>query len=191
MNLKIKESRKLKNVTDKIQSIILNSLLVVYIAVSLLSLENCTTRKDNASTAEKLVQNKTEIIKLLLNEFDAEVFDCTVKDIFRKAIVLDTTLLGISRKDGEVFLSAKVNNPCVDKYFVKLKCTNEILEQFNKTKTNNAVIAAKVYRIDNEKLVANADSLDGADPAINLGNTIILTGECLAIRELGNENYSD
>lgn len=174
----------MKDIIDKIRSYLFSALLIAYVFISIISLENCTTKQEYSSTADRLTQKKIEAMKILLNEFDAQAFNYTTKDIFRKSIVLDTTLLGISKKDGIVFLSAKINGSSLQKYFVKLKCSPAIVEQFNNTKSNDAIIAAKISRLDNEKVIANADSLDGADPSIYLGETILLSGECLAIKEL-------
>ena len=184
VSLKLKEKDSLKDVINKIRSFLFSALLIVYVIISIISLENCTTKQEYSSTSDQLNQKKVEAVKIFLNEFDAQAFNFATKDIFRKSIVLDTTLLGISRKDGNVFLSARVNGSSLQKYFVKLKCSRAIVEQFNKTKSNNAIIAAKISRIDNEKIIATADSLDGADTSIYLGKTILLSGECLAIKEL-------
>ena len=128
---------------------------------------------------------------MLLQEFDAIVFDCSTQNIFSKPVVVDTTMLGVSINGEDVFLSAQINLSCAKRYFVKLKCSQEVLEQYSKTKSNNALLAARFTRMDNEKLVAEADSLDGSDPTINLGETVILSGECLAIREIPSVENAD
>jgi len=157
----------------------------------LLSLENCTKSREDSSTADELLRNKESVVKLLLQEFDAIVFDCSTQNIFSKPVVVDTTMLGVSINGEDVFLSAQINLSCAKRYFVKLKCSQEVLEQYSKTKSNNALLAARFTRMDNEKLVAEADSLDGSDPTINLGETVILSGECLAIREIPSVENAD
>ncbi len=168
----------------KLRSLLFHVLFYSYIVFSLLSLENCAKSGDDSSTADQLVRNKAAVVKLMLQEFDAQVFDCSTQNIFSKPVVVDTTLMSISRNGEEVYLNAQVNLSCTKKYFVRLRCSQDVLEQFNKTKSNNALLAAKFTRMDNEKLIANADSLDGSNPAINLGETVIFSGECLAIREI-------
>ncbi|MBI3124111.1 MAG: hypothetical protein HYZ10_06875 [Ignavibacteriales bacterium] len=157
----------------------------------MISLENCTKSGEDSSTADQLARNKETVVKLLIQEFDAQVFDCSTQNIFSKPVVVDTTLMSISKNGEDVFLSAQINLSCVKKYFVKLKCSQEVLEQYSKTKSNNALLAARFTRMDNEKLVAEADSLDGSDPTINLGETVILSGECLAIREIPSVENAD
>jgi len=154
-------------------------------------LENCTKSREDSSTADELLRNKESVVKLLLQEFDAIVFDCSTQNIFSKPVVVDTTMLGVSINGEDVFLSAQINLSCAKRYFVKLKCSQEVLEQYSKTKSNNALLAARFTRMDNEKLVAEADSLDGSDPTINLGETVILSGECLAIREIPSVENAD
>lgn len=175
----------------KLRSLLFHVLFYSYIGFSLLSLENCTKSSEDSSTADQLVQKKETVVKLLLQEFDAQVFDCTIKNIFSKPVVVDTTILGVSRNGEDVFLSAQVNQSCAKRYFVKLKCSQEVLEQYNKTKSNNAILAARFTRMDNEDLIANADSLDGTNPTINMGETVIFSGECLAIREIPSVENAD
>ncbi|MDP3582610.1 MAG: hypothetical protein Q8S39_11805 [Ignavibacteria bacterium] len=175
----------------KLRSLLFHLLFYTYIGFSLLSLENCTKGGEDSSTADRLVHNKDAVVKLMLQEFDAQVFDCSTQNIFSRPVVVDTTLMSISRNGEDVFLSAQVNLSCAKKYFVKLKCSQEVLEQYNKTKSNNAIIAARFTRMDNEELIANADSLDGTNPTIHLGETVILSGECLAIKEIPSVENAD
>jgi hypothetical protein len=156
----------------------------MYIGFSLVSLENCTKHSDDASTADQLLNSKKNTVKLLQQEFDAEIFNCNEEKLLNKPVVLDTTLLRVSQMGDDIFLNAKIKTNCVKQYFVHLKCTREVFEQYSKTKTNDVIVAANLTRMDNEKIIVNADSLEGDSPAISLGETVIFTGECLAIREV-------
>lgn len=189
--MKTRERHKLPKLVIKLRSLLFHVLFYSYIGFSLLSLENCTKSREDSSTADELLRNKASVVKLLLQEFDAIVFDCSTQNIFSKPVVVDTTMLGVSINGEDVFLSAQINLSCAKRYFVKLKCSQEVLEQYSKTKSNNALLAARFTRMDNEKLVAEADSIDGSDPTINLGETIILSGECLAIREIPSVENAD
>ena len=175
----------------KLRSLLFHLLFYSYIVFSLLSLENCAKGKEDSSTADQLVQKKEAVVKLMLQEFDAQVFDCSTQNIFSKPVVVDTNMMGVFRNGKDIFLSAQVNLSCTKKYFVRLKCSQAVLEQYNKTKSNNAIIAARFTRMDNENLIANADSLDGTNPAINLGETVIFSGECLAIKEIPSVENAD
>lgn len=179
------------NLVIKLRTFLFHLLFYSYIGFSLFSLENCTKNGEDSSTADQLVQKKEAVVKLMLQEFDAQVFDCSTQNIFSKPVVVDTNMLGVFRNGEDIFLSAQVNLSCAKKYFVKLKCSQEVLEQYNKTKSNNAILAARFTRMDNEELIANADSLDGTNPTINLGETVIFSGECLAIKEIPSVANAD
>jgi hypothetical protein len=166
-----------------LRSIFLNFLFACYIIFSLVTLQNCKYNKEE-STSEKLVQKKQEASKLLLQKFDAELFNCNINSILNKTAVLDTLLLGISQRGTEKYLKARVVTSCGDKYFAKLKCSEEIIEKYNRTKSNRAYLAAKITRIDKVDLFANADTLDGKCSELVLGKSILLSGECISLVEI-------
>jgi hypothetical protein len=158
-------------------------LLLAYIAVSLITLSNCTKRNDS-STNDQLRSSKKNIANLLLLKYDAEIFDINSKQILSKPVLLDSLLIGVSYKKGNYFLRAQIKTGSDIKYFAELKCSKEIIELYNQTKSNFAFIAAKIDRIDDLSLVAEADSLDGKSAQFNLGKSILLGGECLALAEI-------
>ncbi|MCX6169808.1 MAG: hypothetical protein NTX65_10740 [Ignavibacteriales bacterium] len=158
-------------------------LLLAYITVSLSTLTNCA-EKNNFSTSDQLNSSKKEIANLLRFEYAAEDFDMASNNIYSCPVLLDSTLIGVSQKEGNYFLRAKVNFKSSIKYFAELKCSKEIADLYKRTKSNSAYITAKITRIDNLSLVADADSLDGKLHQINLGKSILLTGECLALAEI-------
>lgn len=168
---------------NKVRSLISQLILISYIAFSLISLQNCTKHEQDASTSEQLSHNKAEEIKFLLQKFNAEVFDCNNQVILKKTVVADTMLIGVFEKGKETYLNAQIKTDCSRKYFIQLKCSDEVIAQYRKTKSNNAIIAAKFNRIDSTTVIANVDSLDGVNPAINLGESVILSGICYEIRE--------
>ncbi|MHB8906338.1 MAG: hypothetical protein ACYC6D_09470 [Melioribacteraceae bacterium] len=158
-------------------------LLLAYITVSFITLSNCT-KKNDFSTFDQLSSSKREIANLLRYKYAAEDFDANSKQIFFRPVLLDSTLIGVSKKEGNYFLRAKVNAAGGVKYFAELKCSKEIANLYNRIKSNSAYIAAKITRIDNSSIVAEADSLDGKLTQINLGKSILLGGECLALAEI-------
>jgi hypothetical protein len=158
-------------------------LLLVYIAFSLSSMTTCTN-KNNLSTADQLRISKKEIANLLRFKYAAEDFAGASKNLLLHPVLIDSTLIGISHKEGNYFLKARVNCSGGIKYFAELKCSKEIADLYNQTKSNSAYIAAKITRIDNLSLIAEADSLDGKVHQINLGKSILLGGDCLALAEI-------
>lgn len=165
-------------------------LLLAYVTVSFIPLSNCA-KKNDFSAYDQLRSSKKEVANLLRFKYAAEDFDANSKQIFFRPVLLDSTLIGISQKEGNYFLRAQVNTGGSIKCFAELKCSKVIADLYCRTKSNFAYIAAKITRIDNLSLVAEADSLDGKSVQINLGKSILLGGECLALAEIPTSLNAD
>lgn len=158
-------------------------LLLAYVAVSFIALSNCS-KKNDFSTNDQLCSSKKEIANLIRHKYNAENFDVNSKQIFSRPVLLDSTLIGISQKDGNYFLRARIKTASQIKYFAELKCSKEIADLYSRTRSNYAYLAAVITRIDDQFVVAEADSLDGKSAQFNLGKSILLGGECLALAEI-------
>ncbi len=112
------------------------------------------------------------------------MFSCNLENIFSAPVVMDTVILGIKKNNNAYYIRAKINTGCNKKYFAELRCGSEIVEQFNLTKSNYALLAAKITKTVNYDLTAEADSLEGEKSLLNLGNAVLLSGECLAFAEV-------
>lgn len=167
----------------KIFKAVLHSVVLVYIAFSIFSLSACS-KKGEESFFDKQMNARGKIARALLQKYDAQMFPCSLQEIFSKPVIMDTVIIGIKENNGDYFIHAKVNTSCNKKYFANLKCDKEIIEQFNHTKSNYAFIAAKITKAIDYNLTAEADSLEGQKSQLNLGNAVLLNGECLALAEI-------
>lgn len=147
------------------------------------SISACSKKSEDNFFDEQL-ENRSKKASVLLHDFDARMFNCGLQNIFSTPVVMDTVIYGIKKKDDEYFLHARINTDCDKKYFTELKCTYQIVEQFNQSKSNYALIAARITDVFNYNLTAEADSLEGEISQLNLGNTVLLSGECLAFAEV-------
>lgn len=159
------------------------SLILIYIGFSLVTLSNCN-RQEYQSTAEYLLKKKNETAQILLNKFDAELFSCNLKSILNKPIVLDSIIVGFVKEDSDYYLKAELLTQCAVKYYAKLKCSEEVRAQYNHTKSNHVFLVSNVKSIDKVNVYVNADSLDGRITEFSLGDSIVLSGECLAVVEI-------
>lgn len=157
--------------------------VLAYVAVSLITLFNCT-KTDDPATIDRLNSSKQKTASLLLHKFDAEIFNINSKQILSRPVVLDSTLIGIVENGGQYFLRAEVKLKGSKKCFAELKCSPEIVDSYYRTKSNSALIAAKISRIDDCSTFAETDSLEGNMSQFNLGESILLSGECLALAEI-------
>lgn len=165
-----------------IKSIIFYFIIASYLTLSLVSINNCSTTDD--STNDYLKKQKRSIFVKLQKDFNADEFNCNAANLLTKTIILDSTLLKINKNPSSGFIKAEINTGCNKKYFTKLNCSKEIIEQIEKFKTNNIYLVAKFNRIDNSSMLVNADSLDGTAQQFDLGENIILTGTCIAAAEI-------
>ncbi len=161
----------------------INFFLLGYFAVSLLTLPDCRN-KSNSSAGDTLQSKKEHSLKVLVGKFDAEQFDIHSTKLLNHPVVLDTLMISMVNKNGASFLKAEIRCEGDKKYFAELKCGKEIADYYRKTKTNRALIAAQINRIDDCPVTAEADSLDGRNGNYNLGKSVLLSGECLEIVEI-------
>lgn len=163
-------------------------LFIFYTIFSLLSLSNCTKSNDNYSSLDQIKNHHADSIRLLSDRFDAKRFDCDdPMHAINKSVLLDSTILGIRKQNGKYYLKAKVNTDCKAEYYAELKCSEEIIEAFNKTKSNNALIAARIENVSFSDYIMETDSLSGKEKLISAGKVFLMHGECIALLE---NNYS-
>ncbi|HOI28783.1 MAG TPA: hypothetical protein PLZ15_03405 [Melioribacteraceae bacterium] len=159
-------------------------LFVSYVLFSFISLSNCTRDEDEFSSLERIESNKAESVSLLSAKYDAEPFDCkALEKQLHKSVILDTTVIGIIKKGNGNYLKARINTDCKEKYFAELFCDEEIIEKFNRTKTNSMLIVADINRVSAMDLIIDADSLSGKSAFIGREKICLIQGDCLAILE--------
>jgi hypothetical protein len=187
MNLIKKEDSKIifmeKRLLIRILHVAFNTLILSYIGFSLISLSGCSKKDEDFSYREQQSQHN-QTIKLFAENFNAEVFNCDTRLILNKTVVLDTLIIGVRNQGNKFIVKARITGDCDKKYFAELNCSKEIAEKFYSTKSNYAVIVARISCITDCDLVAEVDSLDGKASQMELGNAVLLTGECLALAEV-------
>jgi hypothetical protein len=187
MNLIKKEDFKIISMKKKLLKRILhaafNLLVLGYVGFSLFSLSGCSKKNEDFSYREQQSQHD-QTIKLFAENFNAAIFNCNTRSIINKTIILDTLIIGVRNQGNKFVIKARITGDCDKKYFAELNCSKEIAEKFYSTKSNYAVIAAKISGITDCDLVAEVDSLDGKASQMELGNAVLLTGECLALAEV-------
>ena len=174
----------------KSPNIIIVTLFLGYLAFSLFTLPACTGKSDG-STYDNQLSQKRNVAHLLIDKYDAEMFECGTQEILKKTVVLDSIILGIKKTGGNYIIKAKVNTECNKKYYAELKCSKEIADQFQQTNSNAAYLAAQIHRVDSYSMIAEADSIDGTTSNLHLGNTLLLSGECLALAEIPTITNAD
>ncbi len=158
--------------------------ILFYTAFSLATLSNCAKENEEHSALEQINNTRSVKLDVLIDQFDAVQFNCNeVNSILNKNVVLDTLLIGVQKHKDNYVLKVKVNCGLTEKIFAELKCTKEIYHQYQKTKSNNLLIAAKISSFIKTDLMADVDTLTDKLKQVNLGSSILLSGECLALLE--------
>ncbi len=172
-----------KTAFKKLSTITINFFFLSYVAFSILTLSGCYKENEKLSY-EQQIEKRGHAIKLLEEKFGALLLNSNLEQSIGKVVILDTLVLGIRKEADDFIIRAKINNNSRKKCFTELKCSKEIAEHFNKTKSNYNILAAKISKIYDYKLIAETDSLSGENPQLDLGNSVLLTGECLALMEV-------
>jgi hypothetical protein len=156
-----------------------------YLLFSFFTLTNCSknSHNDKQSYSQFQQQNK-ETARRLIKEYRANTFDCKkINFILDQKVVIDSTIIGVLEKRDGYYLKALINNSCEQKIYAILKCSSKILNHYESLKSNRAYIVASINKVDNVNNIVETDSLDGKLTYLQGNNSILLTGECLAIEE--------
>lgn len=173
----------LEKILKRIFALAIKTTVLAYIGFSIFSLNGCSKNK-NADNFDRQVEIRNNTVNILAEEHNAQFLDCSAENILNNNIVFDSLVLAIQSNGGEYLLRAKIRVDCPKQYYAELKCSSKIAQQFKNTKSNYAVVAAKINSILNYNILAEADSLDGGKSNFNLGDKILFTGECLALVEI-------
>jgi len=167
----------------RLSRILLFVLFSVYLGFSLISLTGCGKGNDRLSF-EQQIDKRSHAVRVLEEKFAAKRFKCTSQNLINKIIILDTLILGIRKDHNDYIIRAKINGGCNKKYFAELTCSKDVADQFNETKSNYSILAAKIDKVLESNVLAEVDSLGGEESHFNIGNAVLLTGECLALAEV-------
>lgn len=169
-----------------LRKIFLSGFILGYIIISFLYNPNYVQKSTLYDQSFEQFQNMNrQKARLLLNEYNAEMFDCNnTGRLLNKTIVLDSTIVGISGHDGKYFLKASIRSDCDKKVYAMIKCSLKVMQQYNRGRSNHAFITAVINKVENINTIAEADSLDGDSAYLKTGSSILLTGDCLALTEI-------
>ncbi len=167
----------------KILKAVSHLLFLLYLVFSLIPVSGCK-ENDAKLSFEHQLEKRSHTIKLLEAKYGAKLLSCDAEEAIDKIVILDTLVIGIKNKGDDFILRAKINNNCGKEYFAELKCRHEIAEHFKTTKSNCCILAARISNVYYCEIVAEADSLNGENHQLNLGSSVLITGQCLALAEI-------
>ena len=160
--------------------------VVVILIVSAITSADCTDHSNSEDHSfNQYLQANKERARMLLQKFHAQMFDCkNYAASLTQPVVMDSTIVNTLRRNGFYFLKVRIKSNSGRKFYANLKCSQEVFEQYKNAADSRALIAASIRRIDESSAVAEADSIDGGIKILNSDNSIVLTGQCLALTEV-------
>ncbi len=158
-------------------------LFSIYLFYSLASLSE-STKIDEDGFFKIITKKKNNTNENLLVTINPERFDRGVNEqILNKKIVLDTMVVGLVYKNNEYFIKAVVNTNYFSNVYAELKCEKDLIKIYETMWTNNIYLTATISRIEKCCLEADLETIDGKTISIDLGEQVLLMGECLALLE--------
>lgn len=158
----------------------------------LVSHSYCTKEENDESTLDLIKLKKVEAVEFLTAKYNAVPFNRElIRNIVNKAVVIDTNIIGLFKKGEDYFLKAEIISDTIEKYYAELICNDEIIHEFNSTKTNSLLLAAEIKSISELNYDISADSLNGKDSLLGNEKIFLLRGNCLALIENELSNYAN
>ncbi len=163
--------------------VLLASILLVFI------INNPTgSRKDFTELKKSNYEIKQKLLKrynaVLIN--DASVLTDINKqaEVLSNVVILDTIFQSISYEEGEYFLLADVNTNSKTTIKARLKLDLKNYDLLSSRKSNFALIAARINKIDCTKILSDYN-YDPADTnLVAIGDEVFLAGDCIEVAQL-------
>jgi hypothetical protein len=132
------------------------------------------------------VVNKNETINSLENKYRSYILPKSSKDfsetymkkMLNTVAIIDTVHTDLVTKAGSTFLYVEAKSDNHGRIFAKLSCDESIIEKVKKKKFAGAVVAARISGITKSSIVGEVE-LENNLNVVNLGEDVMLTGECL------------
>lgn len=167
-------------------------LFAAYIAVSLISLNNCGTKDGEGRISfEKLVSQKAELINYLKEKYDAELFTNSLRDLkpeYLKSIVgtnmvLDTLVIGTREENGKYFLKTRIKSEGKANIFAEFGCEKSVVEKFAHSKSSSALIVAKINSVNISMIPAELDTVNSNSTQMVFLRNALVAGDCISYNE--------
>jgi len=176
----------------KIYKILLGFSFVFYIVTILLTNIDFT-EANNLNEDSVHVVSKNQLITSLESKYRSFILPKSSKafseDFIKKTLnsvtIIDTLHTDIVKNAGESFIYVEAKSDNYGRIFAKLRCDDSILKKVKNKKFPGALIAAKINGVDKSDVLGEVKVQDHLN-LINIGEDVLLTGECLEYIEISN-----
>ncbi len=118
------------------------------------------------------------VFSLTNDNFNSSV----LTSLLNRNIVIDTSVVGYFKKNGEYFIRTKSNT--YNNLLCELKCGKNIYNEISKSNNPHFLIAVKVNSVNSRQRVIELDSIDDKSYFVKNGNDVVIYGDCLDAVEL-------
>jgi hypothetical protein len=122
---------------------------------------------------------------LILTKSSADFTDGYIKGLLNNVAIIDTLSTDVVEKGGESFIYVEAKSDNNGRIFAKLKCDDSIVEKVKNKIFPGALLAARIVSV-NKVDVEGEVRVDDYPGTVNIGEDVLLTGECLEFIELSN-----
>jgi hypothetical protein len=136
---------------------------------------------------------KNEIINSLESKYHSRILtkssagftDGYIKKLLTSIAIIDSLQTEIVKKAGESYIYVEAKSDNGGRIFARLKCDDSIADKVENKRYAGALLAARIFSVDKINVQGEVKIDDGVS-LIDLGNDIVLKGECLEYIELSN-----
>jgi hypothetical protein len=163
-----------------------NTIILITITLIVLVFSYCKEESNQERHSYfNYYEGNKEKARMLLGEYKAKMFDCLdYQSVLKNNTLIDSTIVNFSQKGDSFYLKALIRNNCGNKFYATLKCPKKLFDDYKHSRSNHAYLVISINKIDETSTIAEADTLDKNTKNIRIDNSIMLTGNCLALREI-------
>ena len=176
----------------KVRKILVGIGFLTYASIVLFTnMENTETPQINEDSVNIVLKN--EIINSLETKYRGSVLtkssndfsDSYIKKLLNNVTIIDTLQTDVVKKAGESYLYVEARSENNGRIFARLKCNRDIEDKVRNKRFAGALLAARIDGVDKIDVQGEV-KIDDEVSLLDIGEDIMLTGECLEYIELSN-----
>lgn len=129
------------------------------------------------------LQNKYST--LILPESSGDFTESFINRLLNSVTIIDTLQTDVVGKADELYIYVEAKSDKNGRIFAKLKCDESIADKVRNRKSPGALLAARINGV-NKSIALGEIKISNQIQLMNIGEDVLLTGECLEYIELSN-----
>jgi len=176
----------------KVRKILIGIGFLAYASIIMFTnVDRTETEYFNEDSVNILLKN--EMINSLESKYQGRVLakssidfsESYIKKILNNVAIIDTLQADIVNKAGESYLFVEAKSDNNGRIFARLKCDDAIADKVKNKRFAGALLAARIEGVERTN-VQGEINIDDSVGLVDIGDDIMLTGECLEYIELSD-----